>query len=134
MRVDSVVAKPHRLSCSQAYGIVPDQGWNLHLLQWQADSLPLSHQGSPCFCRFECAKPSHAVTTEYKVRRKLFYHKPAGISIKLLRISMWPEELHFLVCLWPAGGNFALVWNGEQPDYTNSQKLPLLICLCALVS
>ena len=27
-------------------GIFPTQGWNLHLLHWQADSLPLSHQGS----------------------------------------------------------------------------------------
>ena len=26
--------------------IVPTQGWNLHLLHWQVDSLPLSHQGS----------------------------------------------------------------------------------------
>ena len=26
-------------------GIVPTQGLNLHLLQWQASSLPLSHQG-----------------------------------------------------------------------------------------
>ena len=28
-------------------GIFPTQGLNLHLLHWQADSLPLSHQGSP---------------------------------------------------------------------------------------
>ena len=28
-------------------GIFPTQGSNLHLLPWQADSLPLSHQGSP---------------------------------------------------------------------------------------
>ena len=34
----------HRLSCS---GIFPDQGSNPGLLRWQADSLPLSHQGSP---------------------------------------------------------------------------------------
>ena len=27
--------------------ILPDQGLNLCLLHWQADSLPLSHQGSP---------------------------------------------------------------------------------------
>ena len=33
------------LSCSAARGIFPDQGWNLCLLHWQADSLPLSHQG-----------------------------------------------------------------------------------------
>ena len=25
----------------------PTQGWNPHLLSWQADSLLLSHQGSP---------------------------------------------------------------------------------------
>ena len=28
-------------------GIFPAQGWNPHLLRWQVDSLPLSHQGSP---------------------------------------------------------------------------------------
>ena len=37
----------HRLSCSAACGIFPDQGWNTCLLHWQADSLPLDHQGSP---------------------------------------------------------------------------------------
>ena len=37
----------HRLSCSTARGIFPDQGSNPCLLHWQADSLPLSHQGSP---------------------------------------------------------------------------------------
>ena len=35
------------LSWSMACGIFPDQGLNLCLLLWQADSLPLSHQGSP---------------------------------------------------------------------------------------
>ena len=28
-------------------GIFPTQGSSLHLLHWQADPLPLSHQGSP---------------------------------------------------------------------------------------
>ena len=37
----------HRLSCSEARGIFPDQGSNPCLLYWQTDSLPLSHQGSP---------------------------------------------------------------------------------------
>ena len=31
------------LSCSAACGIFLDQGLNLHLLHWQANSLPLSH-------------------------------------------------------------------------------------------
>ena len=34
----------HRLNCSMACGIFPDQGLNPRLLHWQADSLPLSHQ------------------------------------------------------------------------------------------
>ena len=35
------------LSHPEECGIFPDQGLNLCLLHWQADSLPLSHQGSP---------------------------------------------------------------------------------------
>ena len=37
----------HGLSCSSACRIFLDQGSNLCLLPWQADSLPLSHQGKP---------------------------------------------------------------------------------------
>ena len=35
------------LGCSAAGETFPDQGWNLRLLHWQMESLPLSHQGSP---------------------------------------------------------------------------------------
>ena len=35
------------ISCSETCGIFPDQGLNSCLLHWQADSLPLDHQGSP---------------------------------------------------------------------------------------
>ena len=35
------------LSCPTVCGIFPVQGSNLHPLHWQADYLPLSHQGSP---------------------------------------------------------------------------------------
>ena len=37
----------HEFCCFAACRIFPDQGSNPHLLHWQADSLPLSHQGSP---------------------------------------------------------------------------------------
>ena len=37
----------HGRSCSQACGIFPDQGSNPCPLHWQANSYPLSHQGSP---------------------------------------------------------------------------------------
>ena len=35
------------LSCSAACGILLDEGLNPYFQHWQADSLPLSHQGSP---------------------------------------------------------------------------------------
>ena len=38
-----------RLRCPVACGIFPDQGSNPYLLHWQADSLPVSRQGSPRF-------------------------------------------------------------------------------------
>ena len=37
----------HEISCSSVYGIFLDQGLNPCPLHWQADSLPLSHLGSP---------------------------------------------------------------------------------------
>ena len=40
------VVVAHGLGCSVARGIFPDQGLNLCLLHWQADSLPVSHQGN----------------------------------------------------------------------------------------
>ena len=43
----------HRLSCSTACGIFPNQGWNPCLLHGQMDSLPLSHQGSPPLVYFK---------------------------------------------------------------------------------
>ena len=42
----------HGLSCSVAWGIFPDQGLNPCLLYWQADYIPLTHQGSPYLTSF----------------------------------------------------------------------------------
>ena len=41
------VVVAHRLSCSAACGIFPDQGLNPCPLHWQADFQPLCHQESP---------------------------------------------------------------------------------------
>ena len=46
-KVRTSVVVVHRLGCFAAYGVFSDQGSNPCLLHWQADSLPLSHQGSP---------------------------------------------------------------------------------------
>ena len=46
-RAQTQLVVAHSLNCSAACGIFLDQGQNLCLLNWQADSSPLSHQGSP---------------------------------------------------------------------------------------
>ena len=40
----------HELSLPTACRIFLDQGWNPCPLQWEADSYPLYHQGSPRTC------------------------------------------------------------------------------------
>ena len=53
----------HRLSCSVACGIPPDQGSDPCPLHWQVDSQPLDHQGSPChvlFIRIKSLGPAHS--------------------------------------------------------------------------
>ena len=43
-RVSGLCSWTQELSCSEACGIFPDEGWNLCLLNCQADSLPPSRQ------------------------------------------------------------------------------------------
>ena len=55
------------LSCSTACGIFPDQGSNLCLLHWKADSSPWSHQRSPQMRYFKggnnpCPQHTHTHT------------------------------------------------------------------------
>ena len=46
-RSSNLMILAHRFSCFSACGVFPGRGANPCLLHWQADSLPLSHQGSP---------------------------------------------------------------------------------------
>ena len=65
-----------------ACGIFPHQGSNLCLLHWQADSLPLSHQGSPeghFTCHDVASAPfcsygSHWASPELKGKEKKKFH------------------------------------------------------------
>ena len=63
-----------------ACGISPDQGWNLCLRHWQADSLPLSHQGNPeghFTCHDVASAPfcwlSHWASPDLKGKGKKFH-------------------------------------------------------------
>ena len=58
------VVMENRLCCPLARGIFPDQGLNPCLLHWQADSLPLSHQGSP-WLLFEVPDPPASLLDNY---------------------------------------------------------------------
>jgi len=55
-----LVVVAHGLSCSVACGIFSDQGLNPCPLDWQADSHPLHHQGSPHSCIF-LRKPNKSI-------------------------------------------------------------------------
>ena len=52
----------HRLSCSVACGISPDQGSNPCPLHWQTDSYPLYHQGSPGMWAFPASTLMLSIT------------------------------------------------------------------------
>ena len=55
-------------------GIFPTQGSNPCLLHWQADSLTLSHQGSPVTNSMKTLKMIHIRTKERKEKQKSSYH------------------------------------------------------------
>ena len=57
----------HGFSCSEACGILPDQGSNPCLLHWQVNYLPLNHQGSPSLIVF-CLSLSHGQIKSVRVR------------------------------------------------------------------
>ena len=88
----SVVAAPgfqstvaHELSCSMACGIFLDQASDLCLLHWQANSLPLSYQGSPgnFFRKLNLQQPSNCTPRHLPLReRKTYDH--TEICVKLL--------------------------------------------------
>ena len=65
------VAAVHGFSCSAACGSFPGLGSNLCLPLWQADSLPLSHQGSPAhfFVLTRCIS-ERELPTQYRLVEK----------------------------------------------------------------
>ena len=97
-------------------GFLPTQGSNphlLYLLHWQADSLPLSHLGSPCllggsfascvqlFRHMGCSMPASSVHGILQ----------AGIlkwvAISFSRGSFWPRDQTWVFCI---AGRFFTNW------------------------
>ena len=104
----------HGLSCPATCGISLGQGSNPHLLYWQADSLPLGHQGSPIF---SFLRNLHTVLH----RRRQWHPTPVLLPGKshgrrsMVGCSPWgreewdtTERLHFhfsLSCIGERNGN-----------------------------
>ena len=68
-QISIVVA--HRLSCSAACGIFPDQGLNPCPLRWQGHSYPLHHLVTP-FCFFKKTFLRSTLTLTYQVEWLVF--------------------------------------------------------------
>ena len=86
-------ALEHRLSWSKPCGIFSDQGLNLCLLHWQADSLSLSHQEGSFSCIFMhkflfLTLPPNFLTTISKMLPKDSDH----ISIVLRKLMLKREQ------------------------------------------
>ena len=87
-RAGSVVVA-HRLCCSVACGILPDQGSNPCPLHWQADSQPLRHQGSPLINIFWV--------------NNLFWNFRVFFILQLLNFLHW--KLETKLCI-----SFCIIW------------------------
>ena len=94
-------AREHRLnscgnglSCSAACGIFSDQGVNLCLLHWQADSLLLSHQGS--LCSVLIFKSIHTIISQILMKHKLESRLQGEVSITSdmqMTLLLWQKAM-----------------------------------------
>ena len=100
-------------------GIFPTQGLNLCLLHWQADSLPLSHQGSPipCSVQFSRSVVSDSLRPHGLQHARLPCLSPTPgacsnscPSSQCCHPTISSSVVHFSSCLpsFPASGSFPM--------------------------
>ena len=100
------VAVAHGLGYSKACGIFPDQQLNPCLLHWQADSLPLSHQGSVVYVFLHTL---HACSTPHNMyRHSMFFIIFAFNDYLLSKMFRWEGSLYiyhtiFIIWCFPGG-------------------------------
>ena len=81
----------HGLSCSLACEIFSNQRWNLCLLHWQADSLPLSQKGSLNF-KGECQRKTNCFNQESQQSKDKVDSCPETNSEDCLAMIVSKEE------------------------------------------
>ena len=107
------------LSCFVACGIFPEQGSNLCLLDWQVDSLPLSHQGSPAewsylmFCLVLCMS-ADSINTAF------FFLTDEETEVQRCRTEKRVWRLTYLI---PLSGAKALGNPGALLEYEEALQL-----------
>ena len=134
-----------RLSSPEICGIFPDQGLNPCFLHWQANSLPLSHQGSPLFffwwpvpfallCQvtsvlsssgghMDCSPPGSPVRGNLQARMLEW------VAIAFSRGFFLPRDRTWVSCI---AGGFFTVWTtrGSKAIYHTSVFFAILqLCL-----
>ena len=113
----SSVVTAFELSCPEACGILPGRGSNPRLLPWQADSLPLSHQGSPSsFLSYFKHFSIFAIKTGYQKAWEIVIVFETHFFFKCLMLL--PPPSFFFACLlskWIVGENI------EENGYLDSR-------------
>ena len=126
------VVVAHRLSCSAACGVLLDQGLNLYLLHWQADSLPLSHQGSPTIQFWHSLSVSWLlpvlVATDSLFKSVWSILKASWTQQTFIQVLSWGFGLPFQVPSRKALGHpvYLLIWRELNPLSSPCHLLSLL--------
>ena len=122
LRSTGPTAVAHGLSCCAASGIFLDQGSNSCLLSegsnscllhWQADSLPLSHQGNPCSSFLTCL-------FTYRLSDAPTYTQDTALHTRVL-----PE-----ISLWFTGERGQMLAKKQKQKQKNPPKEKAIICIC----
>ena len=122
-----------RFSCSKACEIFPDQGSNLCLLHWQANPLPLSHQGS-----FHSSVIYHSQDTETKCSLVDKWIKKLYIFIRWNIIqSLKNEEIWLFATTWMDLEDIMLsemsdtyIWNFLFKTLIEKKKIEHMVTRC----
>ena len=81
-----LIVVAHGIICFAAYGSFPGQGLNSYLLQWQADSLPLSYQEKLQFLIW------HSLTYVTKLTFFFFNLLPASFLLGPLGVNLQSDN------------------------------------------
>ena len=110
MSTQASVVVAHRLSCSTACGIFPEQGSNLCALHWQADSNPLDYQEN-ALTPFNSSWLYYGTVHLPHVEWQAFYYDPACPSW-----LSFPNPLYLVL---------RAIHNASSSATKNCQPLPL---------